>query len=361
MNRHTRLSASVANELQRGGRILVTRLQYLGDVVISLALVQKLREHFPRATIDYLTRSDGADVLTGEPAIEAVHTVPSDGLAEQLKLIQRLRGRRYAVAVDLYSNPRSALLTWLSGARMRIGGSRRGRRQFYTHATAVPAEVRSASEFHLYHVRPLGIEGPPVKPLLTISKAERREATAFLEAQGLDLNMPVVGLHPGGKWEVKRWPPEFFAALATRLSSAYGMQIAVLSGPGEEAWRDAVVNGAKAVGAGLAVLPTLSIRRTAAIVQTLDGAVMNDGGIMHVSVAVGTPTVGIFGSAEPDIWFPYESFGPYRAAWVPITCRPCHSHHCTHISCLRKLTVERVEHSLLSVIRSNTAALGGKQ
>jgi len=72
---------------------------------------------------------------------------------------------------------------------------------------------------------------------------------------------------------------------------------------------------------------------------------------MHVSVAVGTPTVGIFGSAEPDIWFPYELHGPFTPAYVDVECRPCHSHVCDHLSCLRELSVESVESKLFDVMR----------
>jgi heptosyltransferase-2 len=131
------------------------------------------------------------------------------------------------------------------------------------------------------------------------------------------------------------------------------MQVVAMAGPGEEATRDSVVQEA---GDHVKALPTLGLRDTAAVIQALDGLVVNDGGIMHVSVAVGTPTVGVFGSAEPEVWFPYEGAGPFAAAWVPITCRPCHSHVCSHLSCLHKLTVERVEKKLLSVIRLNDSA-----
>jgi ADP-heptose:LPS heptosyltransferase len=73
-------------------------------------------------------------------------------------------------------------------------------------------------------------------------------------------------------------------------------------------------------------------------------------------VAVNTPTVGIFGSSEPDIWFPYEEFGPFVPAYVSIECRPCHSHVCNHISCLQDLTGETVERKLLDVIDHPGAA-----
>jgi len=65
---------------------------------------------------------------------------------------------------------------------------------------------------------------------------------------------------------------------------------------------------------------------------------------MHTAVAVGTPTVGIFGSSQPAVWFPYESAGPYRAAHIDVECRPCHRHVCPlgHTRCLNELDPERV-------------------
>ena len=174
------------------------------------------------------------------------------------------------------------------------------------------------------------------------------ELMAILEEAGIDLSAPVVGLHPGGKWEVKRWPAEYFAELGERLLEHHGAQVAVFCGPGEETYREPIRSR---LGERAAYVPTLSIRQTAGALSALRAMVVNDGGIMHVSVAVGAPTVGIFGSSEHDVWFPYEHYGPYRAAVIPITCRPCHSHVCDHISCLRNLTVEAVEARLAEVVK----------
>jgi heptosyltransferase-2 len=137
------------------------------------------------------------------------------------------------------------------------------------------------------------------------------------------------------------------------------MQVLVMQGPGEELHRDQL---AERLGARAGYLPTMPIRQTAAVIHALDAMVVSDGGIMHVSVAVDTPTVGIFGSAEPDVWFPYEKFGPYVPVVVPITCRPCHSHVCSHISCLRRVTPSLVEAKLLGVMTSasSLAQISGK-
>jgi lipopolysaccharide heptosyltransferase II len=348
------IDARTVARLDQGGRVLLSRLQYLGDVILSLPAARALRDRFPRAPIDYLARGPAADVLAGEAIFDRVVRMPArgEGYRSTWRMLRRLRERQYAVAIDLYANPRSALTMKLSGAPMRIGGSRRGRRVLYTHPVWVPPTVRSAALFHMAHLKPLGIDAPASKPSLTISQAEREHAVRHLARCGVRPGAPVVGIHPGGKWEVKRWPAEYFAALAERLIER-GIQVVVLCGPGEEAYRDVVRDR---LGQRAAYLPVLPIRQTAAVIHALDAIAVCDGGIMHVAVAVDTPTVGIFGSSEPEVWFPYEMYGPYTAAYVPITCRPCHSHLCSHISCLRKLTVDMVEEKLHRVMEAESAA-----
>jgi ADP-heptose:LPS heptosyltransferase len=259
-----------------------------------------------------------------------------------------MRARKYAAAVDLYSNPRSALLTWLSGARLRVGGARRVRRYLYTHPTVTPREIRSAIDHHLHYLRPLGVSARATRPVLELTDAERVRARERLGDCGVVGDAErTVGLHPGGKWEVKRWPVERFADLARRLVEHHGVRIVVLIGPNEQSYQDALRAD---LGPRAVYLPPLPIRDTAAVIDALDAVVVGDGGIMHVSVAVGTPTVGLFGSSEPDIWFPYESFGPFAAAFVPIDCRPCHRHTCGHLSCLRGLSAGMVEEKLVRVM-----------
>jgi lipopolysaccharide heptosyltransferase II len=350
-----RLEARVIDALDAGGRVLVSRLQYLGDVILTLPMVQLLHERFPRAGIDYLARRGAADILVGEPLFDRVFDMSDGSLPSTWRLIRELRAREYSLAIDLYSNPRSAIAIRLSGARMRVGGSRRGRQRLYTHPMSVPVDVRAATRWHLAHLEPLGLTGLPTKPSLTISEHENKEALSTLTELGIDASKPVIGIHPGGKWMVKRWPADQFASLSEQLIDSHGMQILVMQGPGEEMYRDEVEGR---LGKRARYLPTLPIRRTAAIVGALDGMVVSDGGIMHVSVAVGTPTVGVFGSAEPDVWFPYEEYGPYVAAWVPITCRPCHMHVCDHISCLRELTPAMVEEKLLGVLSRPSRSRG---
>lgn len=341
-------------ELEAGGRILVSRLQHLGDVVLTLPAVYALRARFPKAGIDYLSRAAGAEVLDGEPVFGRVFRVPEkeEGAWAAWSMVRELRRRGYAAAVDFYSNPRSALLVRSTGARLRVGGARRVRRHLYTHSMSVPVEIRSAIEHHLYYLRPLGVNATASKPVLNISAEERESALARLEAAGVRTahasrdSAKIIGLHPGAKWMVKRWPLDYFADLARRMIEVRGCQVVIMAGPDDTARQAALqARVPRAVS-----LPLMRVREAAAVIAELDGMVASDGGIMHVSVAVGTPTVGIFGSSEPDIWFPYEAWGPFAPAFTPIECRPCHLHTCDHLSCLRWLTSENVERTLLDVL-----------
>lgn len=346
------LERGVADELATGGRVLLSRLLHLGDVVLTLPAARALKDRYPNAEIDYLSRSAGAEILEGEPLFRRVFRVPDEGgdARRAWRLVRDLRRRRYAASVDFYSNPRSAVLTRLSGARLRVGGARRVRRHFYTHPLDAPPAIRSAIDHHLYYLRPLGVEGAATRPSLTIGKAERERAFERLRDAGAGGGREgIVGIHPGGKYEVKRWPVDYFADLAVRLVERSGLAVVVFIGPGEEAHQAAL---RARLGARAVYLPPLPLRETAAAIGALDGMAASDGGIMHVSVAVGTPTVGLFGSSEPDVWFPYAPFGPFVPAYAPIECRPCHQHTCDHLSCLRGLTPEMVEEKLLAVMRA---------
>jgi ADP-heptose:LPS heptosyltransferase len=352
----TKLPEHVRASLKNGGAILVTRLQYLGDVVLTLPVVESLREQFPRSEIDYCTKPPAADLLVREPSIANVHAVTGDGPAATLALVRSLRRRRYALAIDLLANPRSALLTRLSGAQARVGGARRIRRHLYTHQISVPPDVRAATGFHLYHLEAIGLEAFDRKPTLTIAPDERAWAEEFLSAgapEGTGGPGIRIGLHPGGTWEVKRWPADHFARLARMLREKTGARIFILAGPGEH---EHVEKLKARLETDAVFVPLLPVRKVAALISRLDCMIVGDGGIMHVSVAVDTPTVGIFGSSEPDIWFPYERYGPYRAAVFPIHCRPCHSHTCEHLRCLQELSVEMVERQALAALDGRASA-----
>jgi ADP-heptose:LPS heptosyltransferase len=327
-------------------RILVTRLRYLGDVILTTPAVAALKSRYPEASIDYLTEDPYGPVLDGNPHIDEVLMTGGSFLGT----VARLRKRRYTAAIDLFYNPRSAWLLYLARIPVRLGGSRRWRKRLYTHLFTVPSHVRSAVAHHVYPMRVLGVRGKDLLPRVYLDEGEREEGGSILE--GVPARSGgTVAIHCGGTWKAKRWSPRNFAALAGMIRERMGRSPLLITGPGEEGIAEAVRGYAKD---DLPALPVMPVRALASVLLHCDAVVANDGGVMHLSVALGRPTVGVLGPTEPDIWFPYEGEGPFAVATLNEECAPCHRHECDDQRCLEGMDPEFVFEKLEDVLSWNS-------
>ncbi len=320
-------------------RILVTRLRYLGDVVLSTPALAALAKRYPSAEVYFLGEEPHVSVLGGNPNLAGVIALRK-GFGGTLRAAAALRRLRFSAAVDLFYNPRSALLLYLSGIPVRIGGSRRLRRRLYTHAAVAPAGMRSAVAHHLAALRAIDVEGEETLPRVYLSRGEIERGRSLLEGVlGGTRGRMRIAFHPGGTWAAKRWPGERFAALAEAIREELGAEAVALAGPGEE---EIVSSIARASRGALTPLPPMPVREAASVLAACDAVVANDGGVMHLAVALGRPTVAVFGPTEPDIWFPYEGKGPFAVVTRAMPCSPCHLHVCESGECLKSIAPEDV-------------------
>ena len=295
---------AVARARWAGKRVLVTRLRFMGDAILSLPLLAALRQALPATELHYLAEPATLEMLGAQPEI-AVHWTAPRGSLPMLGLARRLRGQHFAAVIDLFCNPRSALLVRATRAPVRIGEDRRVRRHAYTLARhLVPG--RSALEQHLDAMRGLGLEPPaPAKPVLGLRDAERAAGAA--RWRGLGVERGVV-LHLGATQPQKEWPLEHAVSLVRALASA-GLPVVLTTAPRRPEPSRAV--GA-AVGGAAHLLPALPLREVLGVMATAAAVVSVDGALVHAAVGLGTPTVALFGPTDPRIWFPYADFGPYR-------------------------------------------------
>jgi lipopolysaccharide heptosyltransferase II len=312
-------------------RILVTRLRYLGDVILTTPAVAALKARYPGWEIHYLAERPYASILEGNPDLARVIGVPRGGPAV-LGALRDLRRARFSAAIDLFYNPRSALMLYLSGIPVRAGGARRFRRRLYTHLFRVGPATRSAIGHHVEAMGVFDVEPRDSLPRIYLSARELESGRELMDRAGGAAAGRTIAMHPGGTWPSKRWSAESFAALARLARERLGASTVLVTGPGEEG----IVERVRALSEGSArPLPVQSLRAVASIIAASGAVVANDGGILHMAVALGRPTVGVFGPTEPDIWFPYEGRGPYALVSRHEECAPCHLHACARLDCLR--------------------------
>jgi ADP-heptose:LPS heptosyltransferase len=327
-------------------RVVVTRLRFLGDIVLTTPLLAILKKANPALRIAYLLEDTYAPILFHHPHVDEIWPLRRRAgslrgeVGQILALRRRAQSFRPEVGIDLLGLPRSAFLLYLTGAPVRIGGNYRVRKHLYTHVVRHREPQLSAIDYHLENLSPLGIKGPfaeeDLRTRLDVLPEEVARIRGRFRIEGGQL---MVGLHPGATWPAKRWFPERFAELARQLQSRLGARVVLTTGPGEE---ELVSRVAAAAQGAAESLPVLDLRGLAALLSLLDAYVANDCGPMHVAAALGTPTIGLFGPGEPNIWFPYRREDGHVALHHPCPLHPCHRDFCEDLTCFRQLEVDEV-------------------
>ncbi len=333
-------------------KILVSRLRFIGDIVLTTPVLESLRRKFPGSRIDYLGDKDGVTLLEHNPNLDGIIPYNFDAfeVSEQIRVVRQLRKNRYDVAVDLFGNPRSAIAILLSGAKMRIGGNFGWRKRTYTHPIRVRERLTSVA-FHLRYLEPLGIHEDYSQPKIYLADSELEDATDLLESRGIDLSGPIVGLHIGATWPAKVWLTKNFVRLAELVTEWLGAQVIVTYGPKDGEYFEEFTTSTKSK---FVSLPPGKLRRLASVIARCDVFVSNDASPMHISAAVGTPTIGIFGPGEPDIWFPYDRSLGHVALKRNIDC--CHNDFCRlegedYMRCMKLIRPEDVYETVGQILK----------
>jgi lipopolysaccharide heptosyltransferase I len=296
-------------------RILIIKPSALGDIVHALPILHLVRRRWPEAHIAWLVNPAFAGLLDGNPDLNEV--IRFDRREHGSAFLWSLRRRRFDLTVDLQGLLRSGLLSWISGAKDRVGfaNAREGAAWCYSQRVVVSDVEQHALDRYLILSDAIGCGKEPVEFILP---------RAALNANLLPAaDSPYAVLLPATNWATKRWPIEYFAALCEPLTKRFGLQTVVAGGT------DAVEMAAKTS------LPQL--------VTLLEGAsvvIANDSGPMHIAAALDRPLVTMFGPTNP------VRTGPFRrmetVVRLEIVCSPCYSRSCSHQSCLRWLTPEMV-------------------
>jgi lipopolysaccharide heptosyltransferase I len=294
-------------------RILIVRLSAIGDVLHGLPVLCALREALPQAFLAWVVEGRTADLLRPHKALDEIISLPRGWLKSPgavLGLRRRLRKLSFDTAIDLQGLTKSAMAAWLSGARRRIGFDGKDGRELsrWLNNVLVRPGATHVIDRNLELLGPLAIKHAQARFDLEISAADAATAQQMLRKHAWSDRFCVI--NPGAGWKSKLWPADRFAAVARRLGRARRVHsLVVWAGDLERTWAEAIV--AASDGWSTAA-PATSLGELAAIVKRAALCVSSDTGPLHLAVAVGTPSVGLFGP------MPAERNGPYGPQHVAL-------------------------------------------
>lgn len=337
--------------------ILLVPYMWVGDFVRCHTVARLLRRRFPDRPIDVLTTTLTAPLVRYMPGLrKGITSELQHGrltLAKQWRLAGILRAEHYGTAIVLPRTWKAALAPFLAGIPERTGFVGEGRYLLLNDlrsgerrlprmidrcvALALPGHAQVPEPWpQVAEPRPQAAEPWPA-PQLVIPPAE---LAVWQERRELAGGGPVVAFAPGSVAAARRWPAAYYAELARRLA-AEGVKVLVLGGPSEtELGREIADTGHSSVRnlTGPDLLDAVFALRTAHV------TVSNDSGLLHVSAALGTPTIGLFGPGAPYLSAPLNPLAAIVETVGELPCRPCGRRVCPlqHHRCMRDITVEQV-------------------
>jgi lipopolysaccharide heptosyltransferase II len=303
-------------------RVLVIRLDLIGDLVLSTVVIRALKRAYPGAEIDLLALPSSAKIVEGDPDLANIigfdpnvwrrprAFLKAGNWREAVRLIRRLRGRRYDLAVSVYGNW-AAMLAMLSGAKRTVGFREESYPGFMTDA--VPGRHWKAGEqlhevdYCLQLAKAAGVDTVPEDrvPRLYVREAERQDIDAILAGEGIQFDKPLVACHvASNNGQSKRWPLPYWATLLDRLLREDVAQVVLTGAPVDLPYIEEVVRRMRGVNEQSAarvvnLAGKTSLGQLAALMQCADLLISGDSGPMHIAAAVGTPLIAIHGPTNP--------------------------------------------------------------
>lgn len=316
-------------------------------------VVRALRAHLPESYIAFLTEKESADILTLNPYLNEVIVLERERYRDPsywLKKIWKIRRKRFDLVLDYLGNPRSAYISFLSGAKRRAGYDFPGRRLLYNLAVKNEGTSAYSAEHKLKLLKALGIESSDLRLDFFLPREAELFAKGFFREMDVDRRNLVVSISPTSRRHFRRWPLERFARLADWLIWQFKTTVVLVWGPGEKGAVERVEDMMKE-------RPVISWRTSnlfqlGAILGECDLHIGNDNGIKHVAVAMGKPTITIYGPQDPKNWT-YPDFSRHKFLKMETDCPDCDKmkEKCRALTCLDSITVDQVKETFLQLLK----------
>lgn len=344
-------------------RILIVKMSSIGDVVHGLPLLRALRQHSPSAFIGWVVDRRCKGILENNHSIDRLFVFERERWGKPSRFVQTpfefwgmvrsIRIHRFQLALDLQGLFRSGLITYLSGAPIRMGfaNAREMSSIFYNLKVEVPEERKlHAVDRYMIMGRKLGIESPAISCTIETSRQDMERVESFLAGEGVQPYHRIVLINPWARWESKRWPLEKFALLADMVNCEADTRVVVT---GARSDLPGFMRMASMVRTRVAsMVGMLSLSELTYLMKRANILITNDSGPMHIAAAVGTTVVAVFGPTDPRLCGPYGDGNVVVKKELP--CSNCYEVVCPRgHQCMNSIRVDEVMDCVKSKLKAS--------
>lgn len=336
----------------------------IGDVLFTTPVIRAIKEALPDSFIGYWCNERVQGVLNNDPDIGKIFPLSRGdikkvyeaskwkGIKTGLGLFRQLRKEKFDVSLDFSLDHRYGWVSQAAGIKKRIGFNYKNRGIFLSHKINLSGyQGKHAVEHYLELLRFLNIKARVKNLHLCVNEKSRIRAKAIFKHSGISDSDLVIGIAPGagGSWGkdagLKHWPALRFAQITQRLNAELGARIILLGDETERPLADVIVNSLKNKPVDLVGKTTLE--ELAAVIEKLSALVTNDGGPLHMAVAIGVKTVSIFGPVDDKVYGPFPVSDKHIVIKKNLPCRPCYYNFKIPVceqerECLKAISVDEV-------------------
>ena len=315
-------------------RILVTRADRIGDLVLSTPVFSELRKKFPKSYIGALTFRENEALLAGNPFLDEVILYDKKGTEKSwlgnFIFSRKLKQKKFDAVIHLHATNRMHIVAWLAGIPVRIGWDRRAAWTLTRVFKDTKSEgAKHEAEYNFDLLKPLDIALPvKLETYFPVNSAAEEKTRALLTSLNLKNGKPLVVFSPGASCPSKRWIPERFGILAGLIAAKYEVEFAAVGTRADQPLILKIQQAAKIPVLDLS--GRLDLFMLGALLKKSALLISNDSGPVHIASAVGTPVVSIFGRKQPGLsparWRPLGDASRY--VWKDTECNPCLAHDC---------------------------------
>ena len=331
-------------------RILITRADRIGDLVISTPVFKAVREAYPQAWIAALTFVENREILQGNPFLNEVILYDKKGAEQgffgQLKFARQIAKKHFDIVIHLHATNRMHWMTYFAGIPIRIGWNRKAG-NLLTHA--LPDIKREGkkheAEYNFELLRFINVNPPNnLEAFFPLNERSKSSLDQLLWRLEIPKDGKWIVLSPGASCPSKQWPAARFAEVANRIKAKYPDHIFAIIGSSHESVK------AREIQARCQFLihdltGRLTLGMLGWVLKRSSLLISNDSGPVHIASALGTPVVSIFGRKQgglsPTRWKPLGE--KVRIAWKDVGCSTCLAHNCEiQFLCLDVVTPQNV-------------------